>query len=50
MHGKTRIKTWTKLSATVNTGDLTLTVEDDIDWVAGEKIVIASTDYDYNQA
>ena len=35
MHGKTRVKTWTKLSATVNAEDTTLTVEDDIDWVAG---------------
>ena len=50
MHGQVRTKTWTMLSATVSPGDNSFTVEDSIDWQVGEKIVIASTDFDHNQA
>lgn len=39
------------LQNTVHSGDTTLEVIDNtIDWVAGEKIVIASTDFDHNEA
>ena len=50
MYGKERVKTWTMLSATINPGDNQFTVEDTIDWQVGEKIVVASTDFDHNQA
>jgi cell surface hyaluronidase len=41
---------WTKLNATVNKGDKTITLLDATDWKAGDTIVIASTDFDYRQA
>jgi hypothetical protein len=36
MYGTPRLATWTTLSATINPGDTTFTLSDDIDWVAGE--------------
>jgi hypothetical protein len=49
MHGVERPTTWTDLKETSEAGSSTLTLNDrdgdPIDWVAGEKIVIASTDY-----
>ena len=50
MHGQVRTKTWTMLAATIGPGDDSFTVEDSIDWQPGEKIVVASTDFDHNQA
>jgi len=50
IHGKVRDFTWTLLEDTINEGSLTLTVMDAVDWQVGEKIVVASTDYDMNQA
>jgi cell surface hyaluronidase len=41
---------WTKLAATANKGDKTITLLDATDWRAGDTIVIASTDFDYRQA
>jgi cell migration-inducing and hyaluronan-binding protein len=41
---------WTKLNATVNKGQNTITLGEATDWKAGDKIVIASTDFDYRQA
>lgn len=32
---------------TINPGDLTFDVLDTVDWVAGEKIAVASTGYDH---
>ena len=42
----TSTKTWSLLSATVNPGDTQLTVVDNVDWQAGDKIVVTSTSYD----
>ena len=51
MHGSVITNTWTLLTATVNVGDTTLTVSDDIsDWKVGDKIVVASTEFDHNEA
>lgn len=41
---------WTKLNATVNKGQNKITLAEATDWKAGDKIVIASTDFDYDQA
>jgi cell surface hyaluronidase len=41
---------WTKLNATVNKGSSTITLADTTDWKKGDTIVIASTDFDYEQA
>lgn len=50
MHGKVRTYTWTMLSASIMAGDTTLNVMDSVDWEVGEEIVVASTDFDHNEA
>ena len=50
MYGKERTKTWTTLAATISVGDTSFTVNEPVDWVAGEEIVVASTDFDHNHA
>jgi hypothetical protein len=45
MYGTPRAKTWTTLATTINPTELTLTVNDDIDWQVGESIVVASTSF-----
>jgi len=50
MHGQERVRSWTDLKFTANAGEDFLILNDmngdDLDWQVGEKIVIASTDYD----
>lgn len=41
---------WTQLNGTVNPGATQLTLADPVDWLPGDEIVIASTDYDPHQA
>jgi hypothetical protein len=50
MYGIPRPVTWTVITATINPSDTTLTVQDTVDWAVGESIVVASTDFDHNQA
>ncbi len=50
MHGTPRVKTWTMITSTINIGDATFSVIDTVDWKVGEQIVVASTDFDHNQA
>ena len=50
MHGAPRSHSWTSLDVTANAGENEITVQGLVDWVAGEKIIIASTDFDMNQA
>jgi len=35
MYGKPRIPTWTTISATISPNDISFTVSEDVDWVAG---------------
>ncbi len=49
LHGPERVS-WTKLGATALAGAATLTLDDPVDWVAGEQIVITSTDTNWNHA
>lgn len=49
LHGPERVS-WTKLGATALAGTTTLTLDDQVDWVAGEQIVITSTDTNWNHA
>ncbi len=49
MIGQERVS-WTKLNATATKGDKTITLADATDWKAGDQVVIASTDFDYEQA
>jgi hypothetical protein len=46
MHGVPRTPTWTELYTTVQAGATSITLNTAVDWVAGEKIVIAPTGYD----
>lgn len=50
MYGKPRLPTWTTISATINPGDTTFIVDEDIDWVAGETIVVAATGFFHYEA
>jgi hypothetical protein len=47
IHGIPRVPTWTSLETTANIGDDKITLMRDVDWKAGEKIVIAPTGF-YN--
>jgi len=49
LHGD-RTNSWTKLSATANSGATSIQVLDASGWRAGDEIVLASTDYDPRQA
>lgn len=46
MHGIERTPTWTLLEYTVEPGDTVITLTQEVDWVAGEMIAIASTSYE----
>jgi hypothetical protein len=50
MHGITRDITWTRLSQTAHAGDVSITLIEVTDWAIGEKIVIAGTNFDNDQA
>jgi cell migration-inducing and hyaluronan-binding protein len=49
LHGEPR-EGWTRLDATAAAGADSITLERAMDWRAGDRIVIASTDFDYEQA
>ena len=49
LHGRTRT-TWTRLGASVGPGNTTILLAGPTDWQAGDRIVIASTDFDPLQA
>ena len=49
IHGPDR-ESWTKLSATAVAGSTSITLDNAVDWVAGEAIVVTSTDTDWNHA
>jgi cell migration-inducing and hyaluronan-binding protein len=50
MHGERRAVTWTKLIATAHPGDQQITLERAPEWREGDRIVIASTDFEPHQA
>ncbi|CAF3361993.1 unnamed protein product [Rotaria sp. Silwood1] len=43
MHGKTTVRTWTKLGITANNGSSTITLLQQVDWPIGSQIIIATT-------
>ena len=49
MHGCQRSRVWSTLKNTINAGDtqIQLTDEDIMDWMAGDEIVIATTDHEH---
>ncbi|KAF0974454.1 hypothetical protein FDP41_006486 [Naegleria fowleri] len=50
LHGKPHQITWTLLQKTTKVGDTIISVIQDTMWDVGDEIVLASTDYDMNQA
>lgn len=48
LHGRPDVS-WTKLAATAPEGARSITLERTVGWRPGERIVIASTDFDYDQ-
>ena len=48
--GAPRAHVTTRLLTTVNPGDTSLTVTDPVDWAAGDRLVVSSTEYDATQA
>ena len=52
MHGVPLTNTWTRLAANATIGATQIQLELDVssEWKAGDEIVIASTEYDFNQA
>ena len=50
MHGPVRTPTWTLLETTVTPGATVITLQQEVDWVAGEMIAIAPTGYEGREA
>lgn len=49
LHGRTGVA-WTSLAATAPAGATSVTLQQPVGWRPGERIVIASTDFDFEQA
>ena len=49
IHGKHRNFTWTDLNESVVPNDTTITVREQVDWQAGEEIIIAPTSFDIEE-
>lgn len=49
LHGLPRAVTWTRLSQSALSNDTSLRLEQAVDWVTGDKIVIAPTGKDGNE-
>jgi autotransporter-associated beta strand protein len=49
IHGRDRLD-WTQLGATAAKNATSITLKEPVDWLAGEEIVIAATDFDARQA
>ncbi|WP_158304964.1 G8 domain-containing protein [Hahella chejuensis] len=49
MHGQPRLS-WTQLGASAGVGDTSITLKEAVNWRAGDRIVIASSDFDMNHA
>ena len=49
LHGQPKLS-WTQLNATATAGRTYITLKEPVDWEVGDRIVIASTDFDMNHA
>jgi hypothetical protein len=45
LHGQPKLPTWTLLNATADQGDTSITINGPINWVAGDRIAIASSSF-----
>ena len=50
LHGRAPTRPWTYLNATAHAGDDSLVLQERVDWLAGEKVVVAATGYDQAEA
>jgi len=44
IHGKPRLKVWTRLAETAKKGDMKIVLQEIVDWQAGEELMITATD------
>lgn len=49
LHGRPRHVTWTRLAMTAMENDTSITLQQPVDWVAGDRIVIAPTGKNGNE-
>ena len=49
LHGRPRLRTWTRLSTTATVNSTTLVLTEQVDWETGDKIVVAATGKDGNE-
>ena len=45
LHGAIATPSWTRLAATANSGDTTITLQESVSWKVGDQVVIATTDF-----
>lgn len=45
IYGLPKAFTWTRLSSSLNVGDTTITVDDQVDWAVGDVIAVSSTSF-----
>jgi cell migration-inducing and hyaluronan-binding protein len=50
LHGRSQAVSWTRLNATAEVGATTLTLAQPTGWIPGDQIVIAATDFDFEEA
>ncbi len=50
LHGEQRQKVWTRVSASLEPGATQMTLAEDVDWRSGEKIVLAASGFDPEEA
>lgn len=50
LHGRSQPVTWTRLGETAQAGTTGITLDETVNWRVGDEFVIASTDYNYDQA
>jgi len=44
IHGRPRLKVWTRLARTANAGDNVIVLQEVVDWQVGEELMVAATD------
>lgn len=49
LHGRPHAVTWTRLAETARANSTTLTLQQEVDWEAGDRIVVAPTQKDGNE-
>ena len=49
LHGRPRLRTWTRLAATARVNDTAVVLQEPVDWGAGDRNVVAATGKDGNE-